>query len=346
LPAQPSGPYVEDGIDALKLLTPLLEKRRQIIAWSIAIALVTGGIAALMPRKYKAELSLTPVVNNKSGSALGGIAALAGATLSTGYQLTPARMVELLKSRTVLAGVGKSRASANGESVIDRFLGEHYDRNDDEEIQAHLAKVIDVGTNKETGTITVAVQHKDSALARLIAARVVDSASQIFVRTSKAQAQQLRMAQDNRVAIAKADLTASEERLREFKFSNRATPSFSPISLDGDRLARDVSMAQQVYSQAVSDQQSAYAHELEETPTVVVQDPLPPNLPKVRKRIILKTAVAGIVSFVILCIGVLLFDLMRQRLNRADSESARFRQAVSTLPRIRRTKTSPAEKVG
>jgi uncharacterized protein involved in exopolysaccharide biosynthesis len=337
LSAQPSGPYIEDGIDALKLLTPLIEKRRQIIAWSIAIALVVGGIAALLPRKYKAELSLTPVVNNKSGNALGGIAALAGATLSTGYQLTPARMVELLKSRTVLAGVGKSRASANGnETVIDRFLGEHYDRNDDEEIQNHLAKIIQVETNKETGTISVAVQHRDSALARIIASRVVDSASQIFVRTSKAQAQQLRMAQDNRVAIAKSDLASAEERLREFKFSNRATPSFSPVSLDGDRLTRDVSMAQQVYSQAISDQQSAYAHELEETPTVVVQDPLPPILPKVRKRIILKTAIAGIVSFVFLCVLVLLRDLTRRRLDKSDPESDRFRRAVSTLPRLRR----------
>ncbi|MGH9421301.1 MAG: hypothetical protein ACRD3J_15085, partial [Thermoanaerobaculia bacterium] len=345
LPAQPSEPYIEDGIDALRLLTPLLEKWRQIIALSVAIALVVGAIAALLPRKYKAELSLTPVVSNKSGSALGGIAALAGATLSTGYELTPARMVELLKSRTVLAGVGKSRAGATGsQSVIDRFLGEHYDRNDDEEIQNHLAKVIDVATNKETGTITVAVQHRDSALARIIASRVVDSASQIFVRTSKAQAQQLRMAQDNRVAVAKSDLASAEERLREFKFSNRATPSFSSVSVDGERLTRDVTMAQQVYSQAVTDQQSAYAHELEETPTVVVQDPLPPVLPKVRKRIIIKTAVAGIVSFVLLCFGVLLFDLMRRRLNRVDPESNRFREAVSTLPLVGRTRTLPAEK--
>jgi uncharacterized protein involved in exopolysaccharide biosynthesis len=337
LQAQPDGPFVEDGIDALRLLTPLVEKWRKILGWSIVIALVVAGIAALAPRKYKAEVTLTPVVSNKSGSALGGIAALAGATLSTGYQLTPARMVELLKSRTVLAGVGKSRARPSGqETIIDRFLGKHYENNDDEEIQNHLTKIIDVGTNKETGTITLTVQHKDSALARLIASRVVDSASQIFVRTSKAQAQQLRMAQDNRVAIAKSDLAAAQERSREFKFSNRAAPAFSVVSVEGDRLSREVDIAQQVYSQAITDQQSAYAHELEETPTVVVQDPLPMNLPKVRKRIIIKTAIAGIVSFVVLCLGVLLFDLTRRRLNRSDPESDRFRQAISGLPRLRK----------
>ncbi len=337
LPAQPDSAFVEDGIDALRLMTPLIERWRKILAWSIFIALAVAGIASLIPRKYKAEVTLTPVVNNKSGSALGGIAALAGATLSSGYQLTPDRMVELLKSRTVLAGVGKSRAQPNSQTtVIDRFLGEHYDRNDDEEIQNHLSRVIDAGANKTTGTITLTVQHPDSALARIIASRVVDSASQIFVRTSKAQAQQLRMAQDGRVQIAKSDLSAAEERLREFRFSNRTTSAFSEASLEQQRLSRDIQLAEQVYTQAVTDQQSAYAHELEETPTVVVQDPLPANLPKVRKRIILKTAIAGIVSFVVLCLGVLLFDMTRRRLNRSDPESDRFREAVSTLPRFRR----------
>ena len=108
LPPQLSDPYVNDGVDALSLLTPLVEKRRQIIVWSLVLALVVGLVAFLMPLKYKAELSLTPVVNNKSSTALGGFAALAGASLNTGYQLTPTRMVELIKSRTVLAGVGMS----------------------------------------------------------------------------------------------------------------------------------------------------------------------------------------------------------------------------------------------
>ena len=326
-----------DGVDALSLLTPLLEKRRQIIVSAIVIGLAVGAAAAVMPRKFKAELSLTPVVNNKSATALGGIAALAGASLNTGYQLTPARMVELLKSRTVLAGVGQSRVSPqSAETVFDRFLGEKYTRNDEEEIAKHLERVINVTTNKETGTIDLAVQHRDSGLARIIAARVVDSASNIFVRTSKAQAQQLRIAQEGRVAAARSDLRAAEEQLRQFKDANRATPPFSLASIDQQRLNRDIQMAEQVYTQAITDQQSAYARELEATPTVVVQDPLPPNLPKVRKRIVMKTAIAGIVSFVLLCVAVLLIDLTKRRLSRSDMESERFRSAMSTLPSIRR----------
>jgi hypothetical protein len=130
LPVQPDDRYVEEGVDALTLLTPLIEKRGRIIAGTIVLALAAGGVGARMARKKKAELARTPGVSSRSTTALGGFAALAGATLNTGYQLTPARMVELLESRTVLAGVGKSRMSQSGnETVIDRFLGEKYTRN-------------------------------------------------------------------------------------------------------------------------------------------------------------------------------------------------------------------------
>lgn len=333
---------MEEGVDALRLLNPLVEKRRQIILGAILIALATGGIAAVLPRKYKAELTLTPVVNNKSGSALGGFAALAGATLNTGYQLTPQRMVELLKSRTVLAGVGNSRVNPNdAETVIDRFLGEKYTRNDEEEIEKHLERLLSVTTNKETGTITVAIQHSDSLLARVIAARAVDSASQIFVLTSKAQAQQLRIAQEGRVDAALNHLTRAEQRLRDFNFSNRAAPNFSVASVERERLTREKDLAAQVYSQAATDRELAIARELEATPTVVVQDPLPPVLPKVRKRVIMKTAIAGAVSFVLLCLAVVISDFTKRRLAQPDSESDRFRRAVATLPGFKQ-KTLPS----
>jgi uncharacterized protein involved in exopolysaccharide biosynthesis len=327
--------YVEEGVDPLTLLTPLLERRREIVLGVIAISLAVGLYALAKPRKYKAELSLTPVVNSKSSSALGGIAALAGATLQTGYQLTPARMLELIHSRTVLAGVGFSAMPGRGQRIIDRLLDERYTRNDPEEVEKQLEKHLTSSTNKETGTITVAVLYKDSALARLIASRIVDSASQIFVRTSKAQAQQLRIAQEGRVQNAAMQLSSAEERLRQFNFANRATPSFSVPGLERDRLNREIRFAEQIYTQAATDREAAFARELEATPTVVVQDPLPSVLPKVRRRAILKTLVTAVVSFVLLCVWALLADLTRRRLARPDSESDRFRRAIATLPRIR-----------
>lgn len=329
--------YVEEGVDALTLLTPLIERRRQIILGVLLISGAVGAWASLVPRKYKAAMSLTPVVNNRSSSAaLGGIAALAGASLQTGYQLTPARMVELLTSRAVLAGVGFSRVNPGSpQRVVDRAIGENYELNDAEDVAKRLRKMTTVDANKETGTINLAVAHPDSALARIIASRIVDSASQIFVRTARAQAQQLRLAQEARVANAASQLAGAENRLREFNFSNRATPVFSVAGLERDRLNREIRFAEQSYTFAITERDAAFGRELEATPTVVVQDPLPPKLPKVRKLIILKTLIAAISSFVFLSLFVLISDMTKRRLQRSDHESDRFRQAVSTLPRLR-----------
>ncbi len=336
--SQHSDHFIDEGVDPLALLTPLVERRRLIILGTLLVALVVGLIAVFSARKYKAELALTPVTNNKSGTSLGGIAALAGASLQTGYTLTPTRMVELLKSRRVLSGVGMSLIRPNGaERVIDRIDGEKYTNNDMEEVAKRILRMLDVAANKETGTITVAIQYPDSMLTRIIAMRVVDSASQIFVRTSKAQAQQQRIAQEGRVVAAKQQLEAAEDKLREFNFSNRATLGFSTTSVDRTRLSRDIQFAEQVYTQAVTDKEAAYARELEATPTVVIQDPIPDVLPKVRKRIVVKTSVAGLVTLVLLSLGVLIVDLTRRRLVRSDAESDRFRRAVATLPRLRRS---------
>ena len=337
---QTARPVVVDGIDSLTLLTPIIEKRRQIIAFVILTSLAVGVYAFLQPRRYKAELSVTPVVNNRASPALGGIAALAGATLQQGYQLTPARMVELIKSRRVLAGVGMSTVSPNGNTtIIERVLDEEYTRNDPEEVEKHIERLLTVVTNKETGTITVSVSHRDSALARLIALRTVDSASQIFVRTSKAQAQQLRVAQEARVDQTRQQLARAEEELREFNFSNRATPAYSQASVERARLQRNIMIAEQVYTQAATDQESAFARELEATPTVVVHDPLPDVLSKVRKRVVMKTAITLIVSLLLACAWVMIAEIYRRRLAKQDDESVRFQEAVASLPRLRRRRT-------
>jgi uncharacterized protein involved in exopolysaccharide biosynthesis len=341
LAINPEDTYFEDGIDGLALITPLIERRRQILAFVLLAVAIVAAVTIIVPRKYKAEMVLTPVTNSRSSPALSGIAAIAGATLQTGYQLTPARMVELLTSRAVLAGVGQSRLRPGSDTtVVDASVGEKGRFRDTEQIARYLRKRTAVGSNKETGTISIAVTHPDSALARIIATRIVDSASQIFVRTSRSQAQQLRVAQEGRVENAAAQLATAEDRLRDFNFGNRATPSFSSAGLERERLSRAIRFAEQSYTQAITERDAAFARELEATPTVVVQDPLPAELPIVRKRLVAKVVIAAIASFVAMCTWILLVDLTRRRLQRSDLESQRFREAVATLPKLRAQRTA------
>jgi hypothetical protein len=47
-------------------------------------------------------------------------------------------------------------------------------------------------------------------------------------------------------------------------------------------------------------------------------------------------AIALVVSTILLSFMFLLIDLTRRRLERSDPESARFREAIATLPRIKK----------
>ena len=134
-------------------------------------------------------------------------------------------------------------------------------------------------------------------------------------------------------------LARAEEELREFNFSNRATPAYSQASVERARLQRNIMIAEQVYTQAATDQESAFARELEATPTVVVHDPLPDVLSKVRKRVVMKTAITLIVSLLLACAWVMIAEIYRRRLAKQDDESVRFQEAVASLPRLRRRRT-------
>ena len=50
----------------------------------------------------------------------------------------------------------------------------------------------------------------------------------------------------------------------------------------------------------------------------------------------MKTGIAGAVSFGVLCLLVILADFIGRRLASSDSESDRFRRAVSTIPGVKR----------
>jgi hypothetical protein len=50
----------------------------------------------------------------------------------------------------------------------------------------------------------------------------------------------------------------------------------------------------------------------------------------------MKTVLTGLASLVMISVLVLVAEYVRRRLTRVDSESARFREAVSSLPGVKR----------
>jgi hypothetical protein len=106
----------------------------------------------------------------------------------------------------------------------------------------------------------------------------VDEVNKSYLAASHAQAKAIAAAQGNRVDSAASRLARAETRLLEYARGNRATLPYSESTLGRTRLERERDFAQSLYSQAVNDRDAAVGRALEETPALIVIDPVPAKL--------------------------------------------------------------------
>lgn len=289
--APPAQPSLADFIDI-----PLLVSRwRLVVGGALATGLVVGLISLSTPRKYVAAIRVAAVTPSRLPTGGGGglVASLAGLSGSGGLQVTPSLVAEFLRLDGVLLDVGKSKLP-NGRTLVAQLTNEEYGPQELYKVPLVLNQIIGTNVSRETGLITLSATSTDSALARTLVDRLLGEASRRFILAAQAQARQLRVAQENRVEDAERRLRIAREEYRAFRDANRTIAQYSPTSVNLARLEQNQVIAQQVYTTAVADKESAVAKELEQTPVVVVVDPVPPQLRPQPRRTLLR-AVLGVV---------------------------------------------------
>ena len=282
------------------LYTPFLRRWRLVAlcvfgAWAAALALI------LVPqREYKAQMVVAAVPNAKSASLAGGISSLLGNATLGGVQSTPYFITRLLLLRGVLREVALSPAAEGAKAtIIERVLEQPRADITPEEMDVGMREVLSTDVDKQTGLVTFAVTHPDSALARRIAQRVLAVGGRTFVEVLRSQASDQREAGQAQVDSARRQLRAVEARLQEFQTTHRVYAPYSPAAVERQRIDRDLASAQAAYSDAVTDRQTAIARELAEIPAVVVVDPIPPELTKVPRQAVLKLTLAAVLGVLV-----------------------------------------------
>ena len=167
-----------------------------------------------------------------------------------------------------------------------------------------MRDVLSTEVDKQTGLVSFAVTHPDSALARHVAQRILAVASRTFVEVLRSQASDQREAGRAQVDSTLRQLRAAEARLQGFQTTHRVYAPYSPAAVQRQRLDRDLVAAQAAYSEAVTERQSAIARELADLPAVVVVDPIPPELTRVPRQAVLKLMLAAVLG--LLAAGVVM----------------------------------------
>jgi uncharacterized protein involved in exopolysaccharide biosynthesis len=332
--------YAADDVGLAAVLAPVVERwRLMMLVAFLAVGAVATFLLMRAPR-YQARV-VVATVSAQQGFSLGGAAALLGGAAAApqgGLQVSPALIASLVKSRRVLTAVGTSTVPGGTERIVDRIAERQVAPSF---IPAVMSRAVSSNVSKETGLVTVDVVVPDSALARTICERVIAATSRAYVETARAQATQLREAQELRVDSASRMLRRAEERLQGFMSGNRNFEDYSPRSTDLRSLQRTLTLAEGIYSKAVNDREAAVAKELENTPAVVVVDPLPTTLPRTPRRLALSAVLALLASVFLSLVWIFVAESFRRQERERHEEVERLRLAVGTIPLVGRLARRP-----
>ncbi len=198
--------------DARALGRALWARRRGLLRFHAAVAVLAVAVVLLLPRWYRAGVTLVPAPRDGltldlSGTGVG----LAGTSLNLGSGPTPQDQLEMVVT---------SRAVA--DSMIARFdLVRRWGLARRQEARDRLADQTTVTTPKE-GQVTVEVEDRDPRTARDMAAAYAAFAGSEAVRLKASLARQRRLYLEARLRELDREVELAGARVRRFEEANGA----------------------------------------------------------------------------------------------------------------------------
>jgi uncharacterized protein involved in exopolysaccharide biosynthesis len=288
-----------EPLPALALLAFFLKGWRTIAIASIAVATLFFLKAILTPRLYTVTTSLMPDARGP-GPAVSGLAAQFGLPVSAGDPTqSPQFYFELLTSEEILRGVATAKFDLpNRDNRPINTLASWYEvpsspRATDQVIKI-LRRSISPSVSLRTGVITASVSANHPAVAFQVASRLIDELNRFNTDRRLSRAGAEKAFAERHLAETNTALRVAEARLQTFLQTNREYRSSASLSLDEDRLAREVAMRQQLYTAAAQAYESAKMDQVRDTPVLTVLEP--PRMPtSAAPRGLLKTIVLGVI---------------------------------------------------
>jgi hypothetical protein len=291
----------------IRLLLGLLGSLRSIVIVVVLGCVLVGSWLLLAPRTFVATAQLATISPNRTAGASASIAAALGGLQNAGVQATPALIVQLSRSNAVLANVGTTRVREAGNRRLVDLIAHREPGDDvgDERVPEKVRSILDMSADNQSGLIRFSATHRDSAVARRTLIRLVEEVNKAYLNASQAQARAIADAQAGRVDSAATRLALAESRALEYARSNRQSQPYSFPALERTRLERERDFAQTLYVQAVSDRDAAVGRALEQTPALIVVDPVPAKLKPQSRGVVVKLILTGLVILSLAVVWVL-----------------------------------------
>ena len=342
-----AGPGLEDSeeISVLELLTLLLRRRALIVASAlVTFAIVVGGTLA-WPRSFTSESIFVPQ-QRKLPTGLSGLAAQFGVMLpNVDAGQSPAFYADLLGSRELLGAAVDTKYSYRSSSgrITETLVDVYRPWGPTEAIRREraikkLGDHVDAKAVARTGVVTLAVTTQSAELSQQVNQRLLDLLNEFNLQSRQTTAGAERRFTEQRLREVEADLRQAEDRLQSFLQRNRDYRNSPELSFEQDRLARDVTLKQTLFSQLTQAFEQSRIEEVRDTPVItIVEHPYLPVRPDTR-YVLLKGLVALILGALI---GVGL-ALGREFFGRAQqADAARFAEFLALRRQLGRELLRP-----
>jgi uncharacterized protein involved in exopolysaccharide biosynthesis len=323
-------PADPDEISVLSLVNVVLRHRGLVAGTALLCFLTVVVLTLFQPRTYLSESALLPK-SREGVSNLAGIAAQFGFNVPTTESTeSPDFYEELLQTRHILGQAVETRyAFETDAGRMSGTLVDLYEIDEDTEplrkegAIEELRDDIEVDV-KETGVVGLEVSTEYPALSQLVNRRLVELMQEFNLRTRQSQAGAERRFTEQRLKEVEQDLRRAEDRLQAFLQRNRDYRNSPVLVFEQERLAREISRQQSLYTSLSEAYESAKIEEVRDTPVLtIVEPPQLPIRPEARgtiKKGVLALAV-GLLVGVLLAFGR---DLMVRSRHQAGDEFEEF----------------------
>ena len=293
IPPADHGPQFEE-ISLLQVFSFMLRRRGTIIRSTILVTLIALLMVLLSGKTYTVSTSFIPQGSDGNSSDLTALARQFGVRLPTPTRSlgeSPWFYAELVRSREIL-----------GVLAVEEFRYEQRDGGEVVTISGTLPELLELGTEEysperlrymairrlqrglvsvsvdsRTGIVEVSVKTSWAGLSLALAERLLERLNEFNLQTRQSRAAAEKDFVEERLSEAHDSLRAAEDRLAAWMENNRQWSGSAELTFQHERLQRQVTMQQTVYTGLAQLYEQARIAEVRNTPVITVVER--PELP-------------------------------------------------------------------
>jgi hypothetical protein len=335
-------PHVGNEVSLVALGIALLRWRRTILLLGLAGGIIGLGSALIARRQYVASATFLPQQTESSVSGLAAAASQFGIQVASGNNGTwgPPLYVKLLGSPVLLESIARDTirvAERGGQRIPVMDLLEVEAPSPalrlDKTVRA-LQRMVSAGEIKTLGVVQVSVVSRWPSVSVTLTQMLLHQVDRFNVERRQSQAAAERRFVDSLASNAERALRDAENRLQYFLQQNRVFAS-PQLTFERDRLQREVSLRQELYTTLLHNREDARIREVRNTPVItVIEEPRLPVVPLARKAV-LSGLLGGLVGLTLGVLAALAMQWFAHARRRPSAEALELLQLVNeATPRM------------